>query len=48
MIKVEFYRKEADFHDFRRFRRIDELNSWLKLMKELEDEYYITNIEFED
>lgn len=49
MIQVKYYRKQADIHDVRYFQDVDEFNNWLRLMVELEDEYYyITHIEFED
>lgn len=48
MIRVDFYRKEANDYDLRRFIDVNELNNWLELKKELDEEYYIMHIEFED
>lgn len=45
MLKVKYYRKEANIEDFRIFNSIEELNQWLSMMMELGEEYYVKEIE---
>lgn len=48
MLIVKYYRKQANMNEIRCFKNINELNIWLLAMKELEEEYYITRIDYKD
>lgn len=45
MIRIFYYREDADVNDMRTFNNMKELNEWLSDMHSLKENYCITYIE---